>query len=202
MFSLFIVLLSIISIISGPLATKCLFLNDEPCMVRPTLIDMNPVELNYYPFMISLKICTGSCNVISPKICVPKETKNINIKAFNMITSKNEAKAMIEHVSCDCKCKKDYSWNPNTCICENSKYLESIADTSATECDEIIIVMDIVSTNKTNTIATNVPSTSSINCYSNKVRDCYILHTFLLVIILLLIITIICYYYVKQKGTI
>ena len=22
--------------------TKCLFLNDEPCMVRPTLIDINP----------------------------------------------------------------------------------------------------------------------------------------------------------------
>ena len=25
--------------------TKSLFLNDEPCMFRPTLIDMNPVEL-------------------------------------------------------------------------------------------------------------------------------------------------------------
>ena len=23
--------------------TKCLFLNDEPCMVRPTLIDLNSV---------------------------------------------------------------------------------------------------------------------------------------------------------------
>ena len=33
--------------------TKCLFLNVEPCMVRPTIIDMNPVELKYYPFMIS-----------------------------------------------------------------------------------------------------------------------------------------------------
>ena len=54
MFSLFIVLLSF----SESLArgrTKCLFLNDEPCMVRPTLIDMNTVELKYYPFMINLK---------------------------------------------------------------------------------------------------------------------------------------------------
>ena len=42
-----------------------------------------------------------------------------------------------------CTCKKDYSWNPSTCICENSKYLKSIANTSVTECDEIIIVMDI-----------------------------------------------------------
>ena len=49
-------------------------------MVRPTLVDMNPVELKYYPFMISLNKCTGSCNVLSPKIFVPKETKDINIK--------------------------------------------------------------------------------------------------------------------------
>ena len=49
MFSLFIILLSC----SESLATKCLFLSDEPCMVRHTLINVNPVELKYYPFMIS-----------------------------------------------------------------------------------------------------------------------------------------------------
>ena len=49
----------------------------------------------------------------------------------------------------------------------------------------------------TNTIATNATSTTSINCHSKKVRDCYILHT---VSLLLLISTIICYYYAKQKG--
>ena len=42
------------------LGKKYLFLNDEPCMVRPTLIDVNPVELKYYPFMINLKKCTGN----------------------------------------------------------------------------------------------------------------------------------------------
>ena len=31
-----------------------------------------------------------------------KETKDINLKAFNMITNKNEAKAMAKHISCDC----------------------------------------------------------------------------------------------------
>ena len=90
------------------------------------------------------------------------------------------------------KCKKDYSWNPRTCICENGKYLKSVADTSVTECDEIIIVMDIV---LINTIATNVTSTATINCHSKKIRDCYILHVVLLVIILLLIITIICFHF-------
>ena len=72
-------------------------------MVRPTIIDLNPVELKYYPFMISLNKCTGSCNVLSPKICVPKESKDINVKAFNMITNKNETKTMTKHIPCDCK---------------------------------------------------------------------------------------------------
>ena len=48
MFSLFIVFLSF----SSSLATKCLFLNDEPCMVRPTLMDFNQSELKYYPLML------------------------------------------------------------------------------------------------------------------------------------------------------
>ena len=52
-----------------------LFFNDEPCMVRPTLIYMNSNELKYYPFIISLTKCFGSCNVLSPKLCVPKEIK-------------------------------------------------------------------------------------------------------------------------------
>ena len=85
--------------------TKCLFLNDETCMVRPTPIDLNPAELKYYPLMISLDKCTGSSNALSPEICVRKETKDKNVKSFNMITNKNEAKTMAKHISCDCKCK-------------------------------------------------------------------------------------------------
>ena len=30
---------------------KCLSLNNEPYMIRPTLVDLNPVELRY-PFMM------------------------------------------------------------------------------------------------------------------------------------------------------
>ena len=45
-----------------------------------------------------------------------------------------------------------------------------------TECDEIVIVIDNASTKKTNTIATIVTSTASINCHSIKLRDCYILY--------------------------
>ena len=69
-------------------------------MVRPTLIDMNSVDLKYYPFVISIDKCTGSCNALSQKICVPKETKDIYVKAFNMITNKNEAEPMTKHIPC------------------------------------------------------------------------------------------------------
>ena len=46
---MFIVVLSF----SISLATKCVSLNDGPCMVIPTLIDFNAVALKYYPLMIS-----------------------------------------------------------------------------------------------------------------------------------------------------
>ena len=102
--------------------------------------------------------------------------------------------------TCQCErknyrtCKKDYSQNPSTCICENSKSLKSA---SVTECGEIISVVDIVSTKKI-----DIKSTASINCHSIKLRDCYSLHKVLLAIILLLIIVIFCYYYAKQKSII
>ena len=54
---------------------KYLSLIDEPCLIRPTLIGFNPAEVKYYPSMISLDKCSGSCNVLSPKICVPKKPK-------------------------------------------------------------------------------------------------------------------------------
>ena len=83
----FIVLLSFSSSLECD-QTKCLFLNDKSCIVRPTLIGLNPVEFKYYPFMISLDKCSESFNDLSPRICVLKETKDINVKAFNMITNK------------------------------------------------------------------------------------------------------------------
>ena len=35
-------------------------LNNGTCMVKPTLIDLILIELNYYPFMIALGKCNGS----------------------------------------------------------------------------------------------------------------------------------------------
>ena len=70
---------------SRSLATKCVSLSNEPCMARPTLIDLNPTELNYYPFTISLDKCNESFNAVddfSMKICIPSKTKDVNVKVF------------------------------------------------------------------------------------------------------------------------
>ena len=84
----------------------------------------------------------------------------INVKVFNMIINKSEAKTMAKcnckwkpksttsksnkrwnNRTCQCEhknyCKGNkYSWNTSTCSCENSKYLKSNADTSAIACDD------------------------------------------------------------------
>ena len=116
----FIALLSF----SKSLATKCGSLNNEPCIVRPIHIDLNTVELKYYPFLINLDKCSGSYNSVddlSTKICFRSKTKDVNVKVFNMITNRNEAKT-VKHVPSDCKCKfnsktcnSNQKWNNETC---------------------------------------------------------------------------------------
>ena len=49
-------------------------------------------------------------------------------------------------------------------------YLKSVADNPVTKCDEIVIVMNNLSTKKTNTIEKNFASAASINCHSKKVK--------------------------------
>ena len=49
---------------SRSLTTKYMSLNDELCMIRPTLIDLNSIELNYFSFIFNLDKCNGSCNVV------------------------------------------------------------------------------------------------------------------------------------------
>ena len=71
---------------------------------------------------------------------------------FNSTTRNSNQKWNIKHANktcqCECKnclkCKKYYSWNPSICICDNSKYIKSIADILVIMCDEIITVMAIV----------------------------------------------------------
>ena len=73
----------------GSLATKCVSLNSTSCITRPMLIDFNLIELNYYPFMVSLDKSNRSCNAfddLSTKLCVLSNIKNEDAKTFSIIT--------------------------------------------------------------------------------------------------------------------
>ena len=60
--------------------TNCLFLNEQPCIVRPTLVDMNLNELKYYLFIISLNKHTVSCNVYLQTYVFQKKQKTYMLK--------------------------------------------------------------------------------------------------------------------------
>ena len=106
------------------LATKLTSLNDDPCMIRPTLVDLNSIELNHYSFMTSVDKCNGSCAL--------SKTKDINIKVFNMITRINEVNTLVKHISFDFKCKFDHAvcslnqkWSSDKCHCDCKEYRPS-----------------------------------------------------------------------------
>ena len=117
---------------SKSLASKYVSSNNELHITRATLIDLNSVQLNYYPFMIGLVICDGNCNAfdnLSIKVCVPSKTKDVNVEAFNMTKRINEAKTLVKHISRDCQCKSDSTtcnsnkkWNNEKCQCGCEKY--------------------------------------------------------------------------------
>ena len=73
--------------------TVSIFLNNQSSITRPTLIDINPDEhnqgLRYYPFMVNLDRCNGTCNGLddlSDKICVQYKTEDLDLTAFDMTT--------------------------------------------------------------------------------------------------------------------
>lgn len=96
-------------------------MNNKSCMVRPTLIDMNPDELFYYPFIISLDRCDGSCKAVkdpSVILCV-RNNERCKFKTFNWI---NDSKTVGKHIFCGytCefgsrKCNSKPKWNNDKC---------------------------------------------------------------------------------------
>ena len=70
-------------------------------MTRLTLIGLNSDKytqgLRYYPFMVSLDKCNGSCNTLdypSDSTCVTNKTNDVNLSTFSMITRINESKTL------------------------------------------------------------------------------------------------------------
>ena len=76
-------------------------MNNQSWIFRTTFFDLNPDELHYYPFIISLDRCDESCNNFEYPfvgICLPNKTEDVNLKVFNIIRGINESKTLVKHI--------------------------------------------------------------------------------------------------------
>ena len=79
---------------SSTLATKCMSLNNQPCITRPTLIDLNTDECNQ-GLRHQFNRFDGSCKTLddpSGRTCVSDRTEHENLNVYNLIAIKNESK--------------------------------------------------------------------------------------------------------------
>ena len=74
-------------------------MNNQECKLRPQIANANSDETVFFPFSIKTSKCSGSCNNINDphaKLCIPDVVKNLNIKAFNLISRPNETRHRME----------------------------------------------------------------------------------------------------------
>ena len=70
-------------------------MSNQECKVRPVIMNINSDKPSFYPYSILMNKCSGSCNNINDpysKLWVPDVVKNINVKAFNLISRTNESR--------------------------------------------------------------------------------------------------------------
>ena len=72
----------LISAVNASNHTKSVLLSNQKCMIQAILINLHPYqysqEFHYYPFLVKLDICVGSCNTLSDlsnKVCFPNKQK-------------------------------------------------------------------------------------------------------------------------------
>ena len=89
------------SIVNASNYTKCFSLNNQKCMIEPTLINLHPNEYNqeflYYASAIKSDRCLGKCNALndlSNKVCFVNKTEDSNVSVFNMTTGISESKTL------------------------------------------------------------------------------------------------------------
>ena len=71
---------------------------------------MNPAEIYYYLFIISVNRSNGSYNTVEDpfdRICGYFRAEDRDLKIFNVIKGINESKALAKHISCECRCEFD-----------------------------------------------------------------------------------------------
>ena len=100
-------------------------MNNQECKVRPENININSDEPVFYHFSIKINKFSGSCNNIKDpyaKMCILDVVKNLNVKAFILMSRTNETRHTKWHETFKCKFRLDASvcnnkqrWNDDKC---------------------------------------------------------------------------------------
>ena len=62
---------------------KCVSLTNQPFQAKPTNVDIESDETDFYPFNVSVNKCGGSCNTVDDLyawVSFPNKVKNINAR--------------------------------------------------------------------------------------------------------------------------
>ena len=97
-------------------ALKFVTMNNEECKVRLQVVVINSDNSLFYSYNIQVNKCSGSnINDSYGKSCVSDVAKNMNVKAFNLMSKTNETRFMERDETCKCKCRLDVS------VCNNKQ---------------------------------------------------------------------------------
>ena len=91
-------------------ALNCVSKNNQKCVVRPKMVDINSNSPMFYPFSIKVNKCSGNDNSINDpyaKICVPDTVKDLNVRVFNLMSRNNDPRHIKWHETCKCICRLD-----------------------------------------------------------------------------------------------
>ena len=111
------------------ISLKYVSMNNQECRIRPETRNINSNEPLFYPYSIQVNKCIDSCNNINDPYAnvlrVLDVVKNMNVKAFNLMSKNNETRHIKWHETCKCKCRLDTSvcnkkqrWSNDKCRCE------------------------------------------------------------------------------------
>ena len=126
----FFIGLTILTILTNASSLSFTSMNNQECKARPEIINVHSNNPVFYPF----SKCSGNCNNINDpyaKMCVPDVIKDLNVKAFNLMSRTNETRHIKWHETCKCICTLDAKicnnkqcWNKDKCRCECKELID------------------------------------------------------------------------------
>ena len=89
----FFIGLAIISSFTSVNSLTCISMNNQACIARPEIANVNSNNPILYPFSVKTNKCSDNCNNfndLQARICLPDVVKDLNVKLFNLISRTNE----------------------------------------------------------------------------------------------------------------